>query len=342
MSIESAGHSPRLVVVDCMVAPQFDGLDLGLRNRIWYDSVGRRVTVEGVVDERDIRQLRACHPSNEWQMVVDELVAVALIDYDCGSSAYPLTKWGLLKSGLAANNAEAWQAFIDDYRKPIAKSIHKILSHRGRRAPSDDADLADGFFSWFYGEQVFNRLSIFSPDGKLNRFRGYLRLCIRTYINQELLGREQAEIEETIPDGEEAEGEIIDIEYCRALVEAELNHWRSEDYASWYALMCDVQNLTLKEVAAHLDASVSGAHRDRQRARERFRERLVQRRLRHTTLSIDDALIEFQQLVPTIAQALKEYGAAHRIDLSTDTFRRARRNMPRLANQPTEPAESDD
>lgn len=108
-------------------------------------------------------------------------------------------------------------------------------------------------------------------------------------------------------DAAEEVARAVDGALARDAIDGELDALREEDPG--------VEGGPLRRARAHPAAgdgpprggSVATAHRRRKRAREVLRDRLVERRLSAGVLSEEDALLEYRELLPELATALKAY-----------------------------------
>jgi hypothetical protein len=307
-----SGEGPE-IRARCALEPDLKALPKELRNRLHWKREPGILVLRGSLDSSDARALRDCHADRaEWQRAVDDLVVQDRVAQQTQVSRFPSTMWGRLLVDLRSNDDEQWRSFIASYRTPIRKVICRLIGPKavdGRAAST----LADDFFGWFFEKRIHQRVSRVDADGHVNRFRGYLKACIRTYLREEV-HRFQATPEP--PEQEASDQDIsqaIDLEICREAVEGELAVLRRDAYPIFMALVDDFRGRTLAEVADRLrresggeSGSITTAYGQRKRAREAFRRRLIQYRLRQGAVTEEDALQEYRELIPFIADVLVE------------------------------------
>lgn len=196
------------------------------------------------------------------------------------------------------------------------------MRQRGIRGGSPD-DLADEFFGWFFEKQIHRRLSRDGADGRVQRFRGYLKRCVITFVRESLRGRGAGEVDADLAAPDADVSRAIDEEYCHQAIAAELSVIQRDEPSLWSALMADLDGQPAEEVARRMagaDGDGDGpslpsratAFRQRQRARAAVRNRLLRWRLASGTLDASEAESEFHELLPLLANAMHAYVMAHR------------------------------
>ncbi len=238
-----------------------------------------------------------------------------------GSSAYPMTNWSMLISGLNGEASEPWIQFMEIYRTPVQNSLVRILNRWNQNGYSP-AQLADDFFGWFLEKGYHQKLKRTDAAGKKHRFRGYLKYVLMHYLKDAVLPKKQLihlepEEIEYIQESSDWLREMeltIDQEICRDLVSNTLEVMKRDDYSSWRAFIFDFSGLTLNEVSEKLkhesqntSSSVSKAFRHRAKARRQFLNWLVRYRLESCCLSREEALHELVQLRTPLAEAIADY-----------------------------------
>ena len=237
------------------------------------------------------------------------------------SSAYPMTNWSMLISGLNGEASEPWIQFMEIYRTPVQNSLVRILN-RWNQSGYSPAQLADDFFGWFLEKGYHQKLKRTDAAGKQHRFRGYLKYVLMHYLKDAVLPKKQlthlaTEEIEYIQESSDWLRDVertIDQEICRDLVNSTLEVMKRDDHSSWRAFISDFSGLTLSEVTEKLkqgsqttSSSVSKAFRHRAKARRQFLNWLVRYRLESCCLNREEALHELAQLTTPIAEAIAEY-----------------------------------
>lgn len=302
--------------VECPFAPDLVRLGAALRARLRYEPESGRLFLRGGATSPEIQSLRDCHPSElAWQMAVDRLAAQAREGGAApASSRFPSTPWGLLLAELGTRDDAHWARFMKLYRKPIGKSIAKAALLLGRRETASAEELADEFFSWFFDKRIYAHLRRVGESGKVNRFRGYLRRCVGTFLKEERRAPLTGDLglEPSGPDGLVAQA--VDEELCRDALEEELARLRADDPGLWRALVYDFQRLSLEEMARRMGFSVPTAHRLRKKARAVLRDRLIQHRLRNGVATEEEAADEWEELFPVLSRVIEEIAAGIRAE----------------------------
>lgn len=295
--------------VDCAFAPDLSRAPEGLRARLAYDPRARRLVLHGGATPEEIQALRDSHPTElAWQLAIDRLAAKARVPGATGSgSRFPMTPWGLVLGQLETQDDAHWRRFMELYRRPIGKSIVKALEWTGRRETASAAELADEFFSWFFEKKIHTRLRRVDAAGRVNRFRGYLRRCVATFLKEQRRLPIAVDLDGLAdPDRDDAVSRATDEELCRDALEDALAHFRATDAPLWRAMVHDFQKLTLEETAARTGVSVATAHRLRKKARDAFRAHLIDQRLRSAVVDEREALEEWQELIPVLSRVIEE------------------------------------
>lgn len=302
--------------VDCPFEPELSRLEPELRARVSFDPQTTRLVLRGEASSAALHALRDCHPNElRWQMAVDRLAALARKRGGAapGSSRFPSTPWGLLLGELETRENEHWLRFMELYRRPIGKSIAKALGWLGRRETSPAPELADEFFSWFFDKKVYVNLRRVGAAGRVNRFRGYLRRCIGTFLKEQTRPPLAADVD-AIAAAEDIVARAIDEEVCRDALQTELAALRSAEPDVWRALLYDFKRLSLEDVARRVGVSVATAHRARKRARGVLKERLIRHRLRDGVATEEEAADEWAELFPVLSRVVEEIAAGEPLD----------------------------
>jgi len=311
----------------CSFVPDLSDLDEQLAQSIVFNTDAQRIQFSRELSKDELHLLRSCHlDSEEWLSLIDRLEEHQQVSQLTAASAYPATNWSLLLTQLGGGEDDAWLKFMSSYRKPIEKSLAKILRN-WNQAGYSSAQLADDFFGWFCEKQYYKKLKRTDDQGKILRFRGYLKFVLKYYLKDAVLPkRSTANIhnidESALSDLNVSTGEIdktIDQEICHDLAISTLEVMKRDEFASWRSFLADLSGLTLSEVSEKLKAdsqskgsSVSQVHRERSRARDQFRNWLLRYRLESGCVSREEALEEFHDLIPVLAQSLSDYREAHK------------------------------
>ena len=310
----------------CSFAPDLSLFEELAAGAVRFHSERKVIEVERDLAGDELACLRECHPELEaWQSLVDRIEERQQVTQVTATSAYPATSWSLLLSGLSSGEADPWQQFMNGYRKPIEKSLARLLAnwnHQGHSA----AQLADDFFGWFLEKGYHQKLKRTDDEGKVNRFRGYLKFVLMYYLKDTVLPRRSMSSldgvgENLASDQPDPASEIdttVDQEICRDLTHSTLEVMKRDEFSSWRAFLADFSGLTLSEVSERLkqdpDAkgtSVTKAFRERSKARDQFRNWLLRYRLEQCCLTREEAIEELEELLTPLAAAIAEYRDEH-------------------------------
>lgn len=291
---------------------------------VHHDAARGRLVFDLPLPDATIDRLRRYHAEqSEWRRALDRVVEAQQLVHLTRVSAYPATRWSLLLGGLGSGEERPWREFMDRYRTPIERSLHKLTRSRGLDHLHAD-DLVGEFFAWFFAKGQHHRLRRTDDAGNVHRFRGYLKFVLRQFLHDAVLPRRSMEridtsTAEDLAVSDADVGEAIDLELCRQIVSSTLEVMRRDAHSMWRALLDDLSGLKLREVAQRLvddpdsdGASVAKAHRMRTKAREMFRSRLLQYEIERGCVISEQASDEFAELLDLVAIALAEYRDTHR------------------------------
>lgn len=252
----------------------------------------------------DVRRLRSVSPEDTWQMAMDDLaLALGTVSVD-HAGAYQSTLWGMLR-GLRSGDDGHWQRFIRLYEQPIAGTIRRMSG--GQISHAEAAEHAIEFFGWFARGRVCDGLEREADDARVRRFRGYLPLCIRTFLKEEVWRRPGAGngLEMGIESVDAPWDDVLDEEFVRVRVAVELDSFRRHNGES-HALLLGCLRVSGAELARQLGCSEATISRRRQRAMRDFRGYLL-RALEGPGMSREEARAELVRLNPLVARALREH-----------------------------------
>ena len=310
----------------CPFKPDFTSLEPRIHEAVEFSATSNLLKIKRMLNEDEIASLRACHADSAgWLILIDKIKEREQLTRITASSAYPATNWSLLLTGLGSGSADPWQDFMNSYRKPIEKSLARLLSNWNQHGHSA-SQLADDFFGWFFSKKYHQKLKRTDENGKVNRFRGYLKFVLKYYLKDAVLPKRSASnidriAEESLSQGFDLAKEVdktVDHEISRELTYSTLEVMKRDEYASWRAFLADLSGLTLSDVSERMKAdpdakgtSVSQIYRERSRARDQFRNWLIRYRLDAGCLTREEAVDEFHDLIPALAASLSEYRDEH-------------------------------
>lgn len=286
-----------------------------LQDRVALGDDGRSLVLRGPLSRPEFDELRKEHTNDpQWQVLVDRVVIASAAQRSAGDGqpAFPTTLWGLLLVELDSGSDLHWERFVERYRDCISRMAQRLLRHHARGG-QDDYDLAADFFGWFFARRIHTRLRLLDEDGRVYRFRGYLKRCLRTFIRDQ---RSRIPVMDLAPEAAAVESEIdavVDREFARDAIEVAVSRIARNDHALWTALVAELRGRTLADIAAELreasagqSGSIAQAHAVRHRARKALRRLLIQYRLADGTASQEEAEAEYESLIPDLAAALRD------------------------------------
>jgi hypothetical protein len=311
-------------MLECRITPELDAYFEQNSDVVDFDVARGALTFKSRPSPSSVECLKACQPDDgTWALRLE----VALEDYAVSlasqSSAYPMTQWSLLVTGLGSESDQAWREFMDAYRRPISRSL-RLLQGIGASHSESEESLAEQYFGWLFEKQYYKKLNRVGAGGDVHRFRGWLKNSLRYFLKDVRggLARQQQPAEGELEALVSAEGmsgnssveNALDRELARDFVRATLELIRRDERSTWRVLMALLGGETLESIAGMLakdegarGGSVSSAGREKFKALDTFRSLLIRFRLGPGCVTQEETVQEFQELIPLMAAALAEY-----------------------------------